>query len=209
MVPALLTDDKNKLQQMLDLCSGFAGCVQIDIMDGEFVPSTSVSLDDMMSVNYSGKVEAHLMVNNPLSWIEPFRKLGAYRIIYHFEIGVDHDFIIDSIKRHGFEAGIAVNPGTANGDFQHLVHKVDSVLFMSVNPGFYGAPFIPEVLPKIREFKNKYPLKTAGIDGGVKLDNAAKIVRESLVDYVCVGSAILRAADPAAAYREFTGRING
>lgn len=199
IVPAILTESKQELIRMCALCSGFCDFVQIDIMDGRFVPSKSVIVADLTDLKLSVKSEAHLMVEKPLEWLEVFKKMGSKRIIFHFEVEEDHEKIINGIKNAGLQVGIAINPPTEISDFSHLLNKVDSVLFMSVVPGFYGAKFIPEVLEKISKFKKIYPEKCAGIDGGVKPDNIAR-VEACGVDYICVGSAILKAEDPKAAY---------
>lgn len=207
VVPAILTDKKEELLDMVNNCSHFCNYVQIDIMDGKFVPSKSISLADLESVRFPIKSEAHLMVTEPLLWIEAFKAAGSHRIIYHFEIENEHSRIIDTIKKQNLEVGLAINPSTKIKDFDFLVNKLDCVLFMSVIPGFYGSKFIPEVLGKIKEFKNLYPDKCAGIDGGVKADNISTIA-QSWVDYVCVGSAILKAASPKDAYLEIKDSLN-
>lgn len=207
IVPAILTDKKEELLDMVNSCSNFCDYVQVDIMDGQFVPSKSISVEDLEGVSFSAKSEAHLMVNEPLLWINSFKNAGSYRIIFHFEIKGDHLKIIDAIKKQGLEAGIAVNPSTRIKDFEPLINKVDCVLFMSVIPGFYGSKFIPEVLDKIKEFKKIYPNKCAGIDGGVKPENVSA-VSKSGVDYICVGSAILKAPNPKEAYIKIKGLLN-
>jgi len=207
VVPAILTDKKEKLIDMVDSCSKFCDYVQIDIMDGRFVPSKSISVADFKNVRFPIKSEAHLMVAEPLEWIEAFKNAGSHRIIYHFEIPNEHSRIIEAIKKLNLEVGLAINPSTQIKDFSFLVDKLDSVLFMSVIPGFYGSKFIPEVLDKIKEFKKIYPGKCAGIDGGVKAANVSTIA-QSGVDYVCVGSAILNAANPKNAYLEIKDLLN-
>ncbi|MEM7816974.1 MAG: ribulose-phosphate 3-epimerase, partial [Candidatus Aenigmatarchaeota archaeon] len=114
---------------------------------------------------------------------------------------------IESIRSKNLEVGIAVNPYTKIEEFEFLLEKVDTVLFMSVEPGFYGSPFITGVLEKIKEFKKLYPNKTIGIDGGIKLDNF-KEVKNIGVDYICIGSAILKAKNPKEAYFKFLNLIN-
>jgi ribulose-phosphate 3-epimerase len=208
IVPAVLTDSKEKLVQMLDICAGFTDYVQIDIMDGEFVPSTSISVSDLEGIRPFLGSEAHLMVKKPLVWIDAFKSLGSKRIIYHFEIEEDHSRIIEEIRAKNLEVGLAVNPDTTIDDFRFLIDKVDTVLFMAVNPGFYGAPFIPSVLDKIKQFKTDFPQKLAGIDGGVKLDNV-KDVAASGVDYICVGSAILKEDNPGESYIKLLRMVNG
>lgn len=207
IVPALLTHTREEFKGMLSLCSEFTDFVQVDIMDGFFVSSRSITPQDIHSVATTLKTEAHLMVNKPLEYLEVFKNFGAHKIIFHFEIDQDHRAIIHAIKDAGLEAGLAVNPHTQIADFNHLVDEVDSILFMSVVPGFYGAPFIPEVLDKIVRFKKAYPVVPIGIDGGVKLDNVARI-KETGVDYLCVGSAILKAHDPVDAYKKFIEACN-
>ncbi len=202
IVPALLTNDLNKLIGMDRLCSTFTDYVQLDIMDGVFVPSKSIDILDLKKWKPTVHLEVHLMVVDPLVWIEPFSKIGAKKIIYHFEIEKNHNEIISAIKEKGMKPGLAIKPDTAISDFAHLVALVDSVLFMSVNPGFYGAEFIPGVLDKIREFKKQFPKTITSIDGGIKLDNAL-MVRKAGVDCICVGSAILKSDDPKQAYNDF------
>jgi len=206
IVPALLSETREELAAMLVTCEPFAPCVQIDVMDGEFVPSRSIGPADLYGLSYKGKSEAHVMAKDPLFWIERFAEFGVFRFIFHFEADVEHSRVIPIIKRYGMEAGLAVNPATGIDEFESLLEQIDSVLFMSVNPGFYGATFLPEVLSKVSEFKRRYPAKIAGIDGGIKSDNLAGVVAAG-VDYICVGSAILKAGSPAKAYAEMVNSI--
>ena len=208
IVPALLTSKRKELIQMVNVCAEFTDYVQIDIMDGEFVPSQSVTAQDLAGWNIPIRSEVHLMVTDPYPWLEPFKALGVDRIIYHFEINKDHKKIINKIREMGLEVGLAVNPSTGIDDFRYLVGELDTVLFMSVNPGFYGAPFIPGVLDKINNFKNKYPHKQIGIDGGIKQDNLLQVKKAGL-DYACVGSAILKSNDPAKSFGELVKLFNG
>lgn len=208
IIPALLTRKREELSQMVSLCAGFTDYVQIDIMDGEFVPSQSVNLQDLSGWKSPIRCEAHLMVSDPCEWFDTFKALGADRIIYHFEIEKDHKKVITKIREMGLGVGLAVNPSTEIDEFRFLVGELDTILFMSVNPGFYGAPFMPKVLEKIKSFKSKYPQKQAGIDGGIKQGNLLQ-VKEAGVDYVCVGSAILKSDDPAKSFREFAKLVDG
>lgn len=208
IIPALLTDKKEELIRMVNICREFTDYVQIDIMDGEFVPSRSVGILDFKGWKVPLRWEAHIMVSDPIKWIKPFKDIGAERIIYHFEVKKDHSKIISKIRAMNLGVGLAINPFTAIDEFTSLVERVDTVLFMSVNPGFYGAEFIPQVLEKIKSFKNKYPGKQTGIDGGVKLGNLA-LVKSSGVDYICVGSAILGDDNPKQAYLNLLNLLNG
>ncbi|MBN3039870.1 MAG: ribulose-phosphate 3-epimerase [Candidatus Omnitrophica bacterium] len=207
IIPALLTKNKDELQSMINTCSAFTDYVQIDIMDGKFVPSESVSLSTVKDLIIPVRSEAHLMVTDPLEWLDVFKKLGSEKIVFHYEIKKDHKDIITRIKDVGLKAGLAVNPLTKINKFKPLLGFVDSVLFLSVNPGFYGADFIPEVLDKIKDFKRLYPEIEAGVDGGIKPDNAV-LAKRAGADFICVGSAILKSRDPAQAYRNLLKSIN-
>jgi ribulose-phosphate 3-epimerase len=199
IVPAILTDNPAALEKTVRLAESFADFVQIDIMDGEFVPSHSISYQDIAVVKPEFKWEAHLMVQHPENYLEGFKQAGAQKIVFHFEAKTDREKTIKSIRKLGMQVGLAVNPKTTIKDFALLVKQLDSVLFLSVEPGFYGARFIPEVLDKIIEFRKNYPKVKIGIDGGVKEDNIKEIARTG-VNTICAGSAIFNRPDPAAAY---------
>jgi len=210
IVPALLTDNKEKLLEMLNSCHGFTDFAQVDIMDGAFVPSSSVSLGDIKSIKSPINFEAHLMVEDPCAWINPFKSMGAKRIIFHLEIkkSLEEKFqIIEKIKNAGLSVGIAINPPTSIDGLKPFIEKIDMVLFMSVIPGFYGAPFVPEVLDKVKAFHSNYPDIPIGIDGGMKLENAP-LAKAVGVKYVCVGSALMKAECPKDAYKELVGSVN-
>jgi ribulose-phosphate 3-epimerase len=200
IVPAILTDDPITLGKMVRLAESFTDYVQIDIMDGEFVPSHSVSYKDIAVSKPKFKWEAHLMVHQPEDYLEGFKQAGAQKIIFHYEANTDPAKTMSLIKKLGMQVGLAINPKTNIADFAPLVKQVDSLLFLSVEPGFYGAKFIPAVLDKIVVFRQVYPKMETAIDGGVKEENIIEIARTG-VDVVCVGSAIFNTPDPATAYR--------
>ncbi|RKY28607.1 MAG: ribulose-phosphate 3-epimerase [Candidatus Omnitrophota bacterium] len=205
IVPAILTSSPEEFLTFLKKAEEFSPHNQIDITDGEFVPSLSITVPQLENLNYRVKsfVEAHLMVEEPLNWLKPFYEFGAERIIFHFEIRKDKEEIIREIRKLGLEAGLAINPSTQVKEFSHLVDKVDTILFMSVEPGFYGSKFIPDTLDKIREFKKFWPDKPIGIDGGINLSNLKEVVPLG-IDFICVGSAIFKSKDPKKSYQELS-----
>jgi ribulose-phosphate 3-epimerase len=200
VVPAVLTDDAESLKKMANLAETFTDYVQIDIMDGNFVPSSSVSCGQITDLETSLAWEAHLMVEHPETCLDDLQRAGAKKVVFHFEDKSPAEKTISLIREKGMEAGLAVNPETGIDDFVHLIDKVDSVLFLSVNPGFYGAKFIPEVLDKLVTFRQARPDIETGIDGGIKENNVALIAGTG-VDVIFVGSAIFLQPDPAASYR--------
>jgi ribulose-phosphate 3-epimerase len=202
LVPAILTDNKYHLEQMVRIAAGWASWIQFDIMDGAFVPSRSISVDDIASVRPVFAWEVHLMVDKPRDYIESCRRAGARRVIFHFEAVKDPLPEIDFIHHLGMEAGLAINPDTSISVIDDvLADAIDLLLFMSVYPGYYGRPFIPQTLPRIKEMHTRYPDLTIGIDGGIKAGN----IREAALagaDEICVGSAVFGTGDAVASYRQ-------
>jgi len=200
VVPAILTDDPIALGKMVLQTETFTDFAQFDIMDGRFVPSRSVSCKEIASLGTKLTWEAHLMVLHPESYLEEFQQAGAQKIVFHYEATPSPDQVIRQIKKLGMMAGLALNPESPVEAIRPLLGELDSLLFLSVNPGFYGAKFIPEVLDKIIAFRKIHPRMETGIDGGVKDSNIMQIA-ETGVNVIYVGSAILMQPDPVEAYR--------
>ena len=207
IIPAILTDNPKDLEKMIRQAEQFTDYAQIDIMDGKFVPSKSIIASDLAKIKTNLFLEAHLMVSQPQNYIQDFKKAGAKKIIFHFEATKKPLEAIKAIKDAGLKAGLAINPGTKNSQISQLVEKIESVLFLSVNPGFYGAKFIPEVIDKAREFKRLFPSVQTGIDGGMKLDNV-RLASEIAIDYICVGSAIFSKEDPGESFKSLKNLIS-
>jgi len=200
IVPAILTDDLTTLERMVHQAKSFTDYVQVDIMDGHFVPSRSVTPEQVASLSIELKWEAHLMVNHPERYGEFFQKAGASKIIFHHEATPSPQKVISRIKNLGLEAGLAINPETPVSAIVPYINDLDSVLLLTVTPGFYGSQFIPEVMGKVAELRNIHPGIEIGVDGGVKESNIREIAIAG-VDYICVGSAIFLQSDPAESYR--------
>ena len=199
IVPAILTDDPKALETMVRQTEAFTEYAQFDVMDGQFVPSRSVTCEDITRVKTQLNWEAHLMVLKPETCFEDFQRAGAEKIVFHYEAAPSPQEVIDTIRNQGIKVGLAVNPETPVSAINPLVSDLDSVLFLSVNPGFYGSKFIPEVLDKIAAFRKAQPEMEIAIDGGIKEGNIAQIA-QSGVDIICVGSAIFMQPDPAESY---------
>lgn len=208
IVPAILTDKPEDLEAMLRQAESFTSWVQIDIMDGQFVPSRSITYADIGRAKPRLKWEAHLMVKKPETYLKGFHEAGATRAIFHFEATSSPAGVIKQAKSLGLQIGIALNPETPVSAVMPFVDSLECILFLSVNPGFYGAPFIPEVLDKVRELRKLAPNLEIGIDGGMKSSNVADAVKTG-ANSICVGSAIFRAPDPGAAFRQLDELARG
>jgi ribulose-phosphate 3-epimerase len=207
IIPAILTENPYSLKTMFRQSASFTDYVQLDVMDGQFVPSRSISREQVSGIPAGLKWEVHLMVQQPENQLEYFQNAGARKAIFHFEATSRSEEVIRAARKLKLKVGLAVNPETAVTSILSLVDRVDSVLFLAVHPGFYGAKFIPEVLEKIAELRKALPGLAIGIDGGIKESNIAQISRSG-VSEICVGSAIFLQPDPGAAYRKLLGLAN-
>jgi len=202
IVPALLTDNGADLAGMVRLANTFTDFVQIDLMDGVFVPPVSIGAADLAGIEICFRWEVHLMVSRPSQHIAGFVRAGAERVTVHIEADEDIRTAIGLARELGVGVGVALNPETPVSRIETLLPVIDTVLLLTVEPGYYGSPFLPEVLPKVGEVRAMWPEGTVAVDGGVKEQNLLEVARTG-VDEICVGSAIFRAADPVAAYRRF------
>jgi ribulose-phosphate 3-epimerase len=191
------------LPQLVRQAEGFCRYVQFDIMDGRFVPSHSITCEQLAALDTALDWEVHLMVEDPDRYLADFREAGASRIIFHYEASPQPDRVVRRVKSLGAEVGLAVNPETPLSSVRPLAGEVDSVLLLAVQPGFYGSPFLPEVMDKVSELRGQCPDLEIGIDGGIKEGNVAQVARAG-VDSIYVGSAIFRDSEPAASYRRLT-----
>ncbi len=201
VIPAILTDDPQALKIMLQQAETFTDYVQIDIMDGKFVPSRSITWQQLADIQITINWEAHLMIEQPEKQLENFKKAGARKAIFHYEATTNPLQVISMAGKLGLKVGMALNPETPIARILPFADELDSVLFLSVHPGFYGAKFIPEVLNKIGELRQAKPKLNIGIDGGVKESNIAQIAKSG-VDEILVGSAIFLQPQPADSYKK-------
>jgi ribulose-phosphate 3-epimerase len=207
IIPAILTDDAHTLTSMLQQAGSFTDFVQIDIMDGQFVPSHSITWEQISAVPPKLKWEVHLMVEQPEKEFDNYKKAGALKAVFHYEAASAPGRVITLARQSGISVGLAVNPETPVSKILPLCESVDSVLFLSVHPGFYGAKFIPEVLDKIVELRKARPDLIISIDGGVKENNIVQIARSG-VNEICVGSAVFMQPDPGASYHRLVEMVN-
>ena len=199
IIPAILTDDQKALELMVRQAETFTDWVQFDIMDGRFVPSKSITYENISEMSTILGWEAHLMVNEPEKYLAGFKKAGAQKVVFHYEATQQPLKVISQARGLDLMVGIAINPDTPISNILSLVNDLDSVLFLSVYPGFYGKEFIPEVLQKIIEFRTTVPYKETGIDGGIKESNIAMVAKCG-VDFIYVGSAIFLQDNPGESY---------
>jgi len=200
VVPAILTDDPKTLETLIRQAESFTNYMQLDIMDGKFVPSKSISHDALANIDIKLNWEVHLMVEKPETYLKDFRQAGAQKVVFHYESTSSPQDVISEIKSLGMGVGLAINPETSISAIHSLISAVDSILLLAVNPGFYGSQFIPEVLDKVAEIRSISPDSEIGMDGGMKENNVSQVARIG-VDVIYVGSAIFLQPQPGESFK--------
>jgi ribulose-phosphate 3-epimerase len=184
-----------------------ADIIHVDVMDGHFVPNISLGIPVLASLRKATRLplDVHLMIEQPELYIADFIRAGGNRILVHQEATVHLDRALALIRELGAEAGAAINPATPVGMLSEVLDKVDTVLVMTVNPGFGGQKFIPNTYEKIRQLNQMRARYNASfrieVDGGVDLDNTAELAQAGANTFVA-GTSIFHTADPAAATRQ-------
>jgi len=184
-----------------------ADIIHVDIMDGHFVPNISLGIPVVASLRKATRLalDVHLMIEQPERYIEDFIRAGGSRILVHQEATVHLDRALAMIRELGAEAGAAINPATPVSMLTEVLDKVDTVLVMTVNPGFGGQKFIPNTYEKIRQLNQMRARYNASfrieVDGGVDPENTAELAQAGANTFVA-GTSIFHTADPAAATRQ-------
>ncbi len=169
--------------------------LHFDVMDGMFVPSISFGMPVLSSIREgTGQVmDVHLMVQEPIRYIEDFKKAGADLVTIHLEACEDVERTIEKIRKCGLKAGLSICPETPADAVKPYLEKVDMVLVMTVHPGFGGQRFIPESLEKIRKIRTMVEERDISmdiqVDGGITLSNVREVL-DAGANVVVTGSAV-------------------
>jgi ribulose-phosphate 3-epimerase len=184
IAPSILSADYGHLaDEVRAISEAGADLIHVDVMDGHFVPNLTIGPQVVRAVRKATTVplDLHLMIEEPERWIPQYADAGADIITVHAEAVVHLHSALEAIHAAGKKASVALNPATPLERLRYVLDMVDMVLIMSVNPGFGGQSFIPQVLEKIRALRDEADARglelDIEVDGGVKLDNVDRVVR--------------------------------
>lgn len=202
IAPSILSADLARLgDDVAKVVDAGADIIHFDVMDNHYVPNLTFGpavCKALRDYGITADIDVHLMVSPVDSLIEQFAKAGASYISFHPEASQHVDRSIQLIKDRGCQAGLVLNPASPLSLLDYVIHKLDFVLLMSVNPGFGGQAFIPKTLDKLQDLKQlvtEQGLNTRiEIDGGVKVDNI-RAIAEAGADMFVAGSAIFSQPD--------------
>lgn len=198
--PSMLACDFANMGAEANKCAaGGAHLLHLDVMDGHFVPNISFGAPVIAGLSKVCDLpfDVHLMISQPLRYIDDYADAGADLITFHLESDDDPSAVIDKILARGCKPAIAINPGTPAEAVLPYADRLAMVLVMTVEPGFGGQSFMADMMPKLTLLRSRYPHLDLQVDGGINLETV-KAAAKAGANVFVAGSAVFKSADPAA-----------
>jgi len=194
IAPSMLGADFGSMREAAELVAPHSSYLHMDVMDGHFVPNLTMGVDLVKALRGIAPLDVHLMVTDPLNFIDDFHEAGAEIISIHVE-AKNPKQALEKINEKNIKSGIAFNPSTPKEKIIPFIDIADMILVMSVEPGYCGQSFHENAINRVKYFKTNYPEILVEVDGGVSTDNSA-ILSENGADILVAGSAIFKSEDP-------------
>ena len=190
-----ILSSNNRVDSIKKLNDTNCNYIHIDVMDNKFVPNYQFPIEEINKIIplSTKKIDIHLMVEDPLTYINKINNSNIEYITIHYEINDNIDNILQTIKNKGYKAGLAIKPKTKIDEVKEYLNKIDMLLIMSVEPGFGGQNFIPNTINKINELKKLNKDLTVEVDGGIN-DKTIKQIYD-ISDIAVVGSYVINQID--------------
>lgn len=198
LAPSILSADFNTLGEQIDLLEQEGvEYLHIDVMDGVFVPSISFGMPLIASIRKNSKLifDVHLMIEEPIRYLEEFKNAGADIITVHAEACTHLHRTVTKIKELGLKAGVSINPATPLSVLEYILGEVDMILIMTVNPGYGGQAFIPNSIQKIKDLKKMVTKAGVNIDievdGGITTENVETVLKSG-ANVIVAGTSVFK-----------------
>jgi len=204
IIPAIIAKNQEEFTKNILKVKDYVQIIQLDFMDGKFVPNNSIDFEFELPETKC-KFEAHLMIKDPLDWVKNnLEKVDT--ILVHFESCDNHKEIIDFVKSKNKRIGIVLNPETSVSRIEKYLDEIDQVLIMTVNPGFYGSPFLPNTVEKVSKLRKLKPDLDIEVDGGIT-DKTIELADKAGTNLFVSGSFIIKSDDVSKAVKTLEDKI--
>ena len=204
IIPAIIAKNQDEIDERINKVKNKVSTIQLDVMDGEFVPNTSIDFDFTIPPS-DCSFEVHLMIQHPEEWIEKYSSL-VNTILVHIESTTDPQTIINLTKNKKKNIGFVLNPETPISKIEPYLDQLDQVLIMTVKPGFYGSSFLPEMVEKIKNLRKMQPSLNIEVDGGIT-NETIHLVDQAGANMFVSGSYIVKAENVVDAINQLKNKL--